>query len=468
MMKIKRPYPLVIIALIFLFNPNANIIDILPDCVAYLLLIAVIGKHADTVPYLAECKGALTKLALVTAIKIPAFFAMYSNMFTGRDIVPLFTLMFVALELVLLYYAVENGYKALSYIGERTDCASVRDAFLVGKKSKSTPEGLRIMTFVSLASQGALNIIPEMLLLTPESFSLRKKLTDAYPTVLIFCILASLIIGAIWLKHAIGYARAIKNGKDILPAIDSMSVKLSADEISAKDRMKKLTSSLTFFGISGVFIFDITLSTFGGYNILPHFIYGIMLFCAFYNLTSNKLARALCLVSAAGFSLSSMLGYLFTIRFFDTYTYMHLSYSKMAKEVYSSVKIFAVIEILFTLFMLSSIAFAMLSFIKEHTDVAPTDPAYSITNRKNHLSTFKKTLPLFVISAIISVLKCANVFIKQTTKIYYSEVNPEGITASSVPAMDTIIFLLCIIYVIYSFVTASNLKDEVKFKYDKY
>jgi hypothetical protein len=49
----------------------------------------------------------------------------------------------------------------------------------------------------------------------------------------------------------------------------------------------------------------------------------------------------------------------------------------------------------------------------------------------------------------------------------HTDANTEGIIASGIPAMDTVIFLACVVYVICCFVKASNLKDEVKFKYGK-
>ena len=139
MTKIKKAYPLIVVALIFLFNPNANLIDVLPDIASYVLLIVAIGNLTETVPYLAECKGALVKLSLVALVKIPAFTVMYSNMSFGKDIVPLFTLVFVTLELILLYSAVSNAYNALSYLGERTDSKSVRDPFPIGRGKTATP-----------------------------------------------------------------------------------------------------------------------------------------------------------------------------------------------------------------------------------------------------------------------------------------------------------------------------------------
>ena len=62
MMKRKSVFPLIISALVILFNPIINIIDILPDCIAYALLIYVIGELDKKLPYIAECKGVPMKL----------------------------------------------------------------------------------------------------------------------------------------------------------------------------------------------------------------------------------------------------------------------------------------------------------------------------------------------------------------------------------------------------------------------
>ncbi len=467
MIKLRQIYPLVITSLIFLSNPNINIIDVLPDCIAYLLLILVIGSLGETVPYLAECRSALVKLALVTLVKLPAVTVMYSNMTSGKDIVPLFTLVFAALEVILLYSAVENGYKALSYLGERTDCSSVRDPFRISRKTVTTPEALRIFTLAFFFLKSILSVIPELFLLTPESISLRRKLADAYPTVIVLCIFASLIIGIIWLCRTIKYVKTINKADDMRVAIDSLKKRGAPEEESAKDTLKRLTSSLTLIAVSSLFIFDVVISDFGGYNILPHFIYGIILFCALFNYAEQKTQRILYIISTSGFCVSSLLSHFALKRFFDTFTYMHLSYSKSAMEAYNAVKIYSVIEFIFAIAMLFAAAWITRSLITSHTDVAPDDVSYSKINERNHQVTFKKTLPLFIIAAVINAMKLVNVFIKQTTKIIYSEVNPDGIASSGVPVMDTLIFLACAVYVTCAFVTSSNIKDEVKFKYGK-
>lgn len=467
MRKIKNSYPLVILSLIFLFNPNVNLIDVLPDFIAYLLLVLAIGALSDAVPYLAECKEATVKLLLVSVIKIPALAVMRANLISGKDIVPLFTLVFAVLELILIYSAVSNGFKALGYIGERTDSSSVRDSFKVGIGGRSTPEGLRIMTFIFFASKATLNVIPELFLLTPEETELRKRLADAYPTVLVISILTALVIGIIWLTHALSYVRAIKAGKDIGNAIESLRAKESPDRISEKERLKKLLASLTLLSASSLLIFDITISDFGGYNILPHFIYGILLFCSVYNFSSDKRIKLGLIASASAHAVCSLLSHFFTVRFFDTYSYADIEYSVSAQDAYFPIKLFSVLELGCILLLLSAAAVAAVGFIKENTDLSPSDPSYSRTNAKNHKAAALKTLSIFAISAIINLLKCISVFIKQTTTVIESDASTEGIVTSGMPAFDTVIFFICLIFVIYSFFTISNLKDEVKFKYGK-
>ena len=465
MTKRKGVYPLIIASLVILFNPSANIIDVLPDCIAYGMLIYAISGIAATVPYLAECEGALKKLCFVTLIKIPAFIVMYSNMKYGSDIIPLFTLSFAAVEIILLRIALKNLFSALSYIGERTDCKSVREPFPVSKKRSISPDSLYGITFGFFVSKAALGVIPELLLLSREDFALKKELNEAYPTVLIFTILIALVLGAMWLKCAIAYARSIKNGGDLLPAIEYIKGASYTPESDAQAKEKRLLNALTLLAVSSLFTFDIAFKNFGGYNILPHFIYGIILFYAVYNLTSDKRARTWLTAVISCFSLASLVGQIFTVRFFDKYQYSDLSYSKYAKAAYLPIQITSVLETVTMVFAALICVKILTEFVKEHTEVSPSDPSYTASNLKAQRRLIKLLCPLPFFSAFISILKCINTFLNATVRVIDSEVNPDGIVTSGAPFMSTLIFLVTIVYVVYSFTVVSTVKDEVKLKY---
>ena len=467
MTKSNRLYAMTLIALVFLAIPNMNLIDVLPDCVAYLLFLAVIGNTSRKVPYLAECKAALCKLALITAVKIPAFSVMYSNMRYGADIVPLFTLSFVILELILLYSAISNGYAALSYIGERTDASSVREPFRLNRRRTMTPEALKNFTYIFFLIKGVLNILPELTLLTRDNVSLKKTLDELYPAMLIICIFSSLVLGLVWLGYARKYAKNIRDKNDVSDALGAIEALRERRPEAVERAVKKLNTSLTFIAVCGLFIFDVSFQSLGGYNILPHFIYGLLLFCSMFTFAEDRKMRIALSSFTFLFSVTSILNHLFTSRFFEEYTYAILAYSEPAKTQYLYVEILATFEAVFIIAMLVISALIMIGFIKQHTDVSPSDPSYTKSNKRSHRRLIRVTLPLFILSGLINVMKCVNVFLKSKVTLIESAVNPDGIVASSLPAMNTIIVMLCIIYVIYSFVLASTLKDEVKFKYGK-
>ena len=466
-MKRKGVYPLIIISLILLFNPSANILDILPDCIAYALLIYAIGQTDKTIPYLAECKGALIKLAVVTLVKIPAFFIMYANMKHGSDIVPLFTLSFAAVEIILVRIALKNLFLALSYIGERTDCASVRDPFPLNKKRTVSPDTLYGITLGFYIAKSVISIIPELLLLSREDLALKRELNEVYPTVLVFAVLIALVIGVIWLRLATKYVKAIKDGGDLGAAIDYVKRGSHTVISDTERREKKLLGALTLLAVSSLFAFDLTFENLGGYNILPHFIYVIILYFAIRNLTENKKARTWLTASMLPACASGLINQICTMRFLKAHQYVELSYSANAKASYLSVKISAVFETVFIIAMAVVCSWILAEFIREHTEVLPSDPSYTRSNEKAHKRLIKMLAPLPLFASVINVLKCVNTFIKQNVKLIGSEVNTDGIVTSTAPFMNTLIFLVTAVFVVYSFTAVSTVKDEVKLKYSK-
>lgn len=466
-MQIKRRYPLIILSLVFLFNPNINIIDVLPDFAAYTVLAMMIGGFAASVPYLAECKEALVRLSLITLIKIPAFVVMYSNMKFGSDIIPLFTLSFAVLECIFIYGAVRNFSLAVSYLGERTDCESARAPFPITKSKSIAPEAFGTVTVIAFFIKAVLNILPEIFLLTGEDFVLKKRLMDMYPTALVIAVLTSLAISVVWLVYAVKFVKHVRKIGDFESSLKEVE-SYSSSGISDTDRLKKrLVEALNLLALSSIFIFDISFQNTNGRNILPHFIYGIVLFCAVINLTDRKLIKILLIAFTSGFTVSAIINQSLAARFFDRYQYIDLSYSKIARAEYAPIKITATIETAFVIAMTVIAAIILVDFIKTHTDTSPSDPSYSISNRRAHKRLVKITLPLMVLSSVINAMKCVNVYLKQKVSIIPTQVNPDGIAAPGIPVFSTVIVLFSIVYVIYSMVTISTLKDEVRLKYDK-
>ena len=241
MKKAKNPGALIALSLVFLFNPNINILDLLPDFVAYLALISAIGSASEHVPYLQECKETLSKLAIISAVKIPAMLIMFSNMYTGRDIVPLFTLIFGVVEIIFLSPAINNGYAALCYLGERTDATSLISAFPIDRSGARTmkTDALRALTLIFFSAKAALGFLPEICLLTFEDYATRKKANDIYPTLLVLSLLAVLIIGLVWLGRTKKYLNTVRKNGQVGTSVSSLIPDSDAESISAKDKVRK-------------------------------------------------------------------------------------------------------------------------------------------------------------------------------------------------------------------------------------
>ena len=457
------------IALLCLFNANFNLLDVFPDCIAYLILIRLIGKASDTVPYLEECKSALEKIALVTAIKIPTFFFMYKNLKTGKDIVPMFTLSFVALELILLYSVISNGYKALSYLGERTDATITLDPFPVNKRGRTmSPFALKILTMIFFFTKGLLTLIPDLFMLTTNNTAEKIKLSEAFPIAVVTCMLAVTVAGLIWMHYTKKYIRALKSTDDISMAIKSLNQNKTPEEKKVEDKTKTILGALTLLAISSLFTFDLVFSNLGETNVLPHFIYGLIVFYSIFKLTKDKKMRIALAATTGTFAATGITAHLMLERFFNlNYNYIYLIFSSPAKAAYLPVKIFSVLETLSVFAMLYVCALILIAFIKNGCSPIPKAHEESNVDKKNRKSLTVKSIVLFAWVGVINALKCVNVFLKGNAKIAFSQTNEEGFATGTLPWFGTLIFFVCLVFVVYSFYFISEIKNEVKFKYQK-
>ena len=465
MKKSKHEGFLIALSLVLLSNPNINLIDFLPDCIAYLLLIYSIKGSINNIPYCAECKDALKKLALFTLIKVPAFFVMYSNLKYGRDIIPLFTLVFSAIELIYLVSAINNCYKMFGYIGERTDATVAVSPFPLSKSGQRmmSVASLRVLTFIFVFSKAILNLLPELMLLTQESIALRLKLNDAYPAVLVLCFLIGIIPGAIWANKALKYLKTLSKSDELSQAIRSFGNNDLPEDDIKKSKEKSVLNALSFLAISSIFTFDLIFENISASSVLPHFIYGLIVLFAIQNLISTKKQKMAIYISSILFVISSIANHLLTSAFFEKHQHLDLKYSKIAIREYEYVKISAILELITILLMLVVAAYIFITFIKNNTTYTNKSTDRNSARKKEYYRIMRKSITFFALPALINVLKCLNVFLKGMVKIAFTAIKAEGFATSTLPWMGTVIFCLCVIYTVYAFCYISELTTEIKF-----
>ena len=70
--------------ILFLFNPNVNLIDVLPDCIGYLCICAAIAREADLCGELADAQTEFRRLFWISLSKLPAW--LIATLITARSV----------------------------------------------------------------------------------------------------------------------------------------------------------------------------------------------------------------------------------------------------------------------------------------------------------------------------------------------------------------------------------------------
>lgn len=464
-MTAKKHYFSITVAVIFLLNPNFNMIDILPDFVAYLLLAKALSGAAEAIPYMYETKSALTNLVFVSVAKLPAMLIMYSNMYTGRDIIPLFTLIFSAIELYLLTKVVLNGSSALYYLGERSEARSlITPTRALGKNISA--EGVRNLTLAFLAVKAVLNVIPQFCLLTftSNSYGLQRLLNTLFPILEISGMSLCLVFGIIWLLVIRAYLSSIKKEGRIGEALLAVAGVERAEAINTKSRGKVINRTLLFLCLTSLFSFEIVLTNTDNINILPHFIYGIMLMVVGWKLFHPTYRILMC--SAGG--LYVMLGcaaHITSVSFHNGYDYIDLLDNRGAVSLYVLLDAFAVAECIFFLAFTAVLILGYNRFIRENTGISPESERYGDTSRALHRRLTIKGGVMFLLAALVNIGKCLNTIFNGIVQRLFTE-NGTMFTEPLLPWFGTAVFVLTAIYVAFSLYHISEIRDEVKMKYN--
>ena len=453
---------IIILSLTLIAIPCINIIDLFPDFLGYFLLAYAIGRSADIVPYLQEARSSLIKLGFLTLAKFPAMLLMFANLYTGRDIIPLFTMIFGVCEAILLVPCIMNSFAGLFYLGERCESnVLLTPVLLFGKRMRI--ETLKNLTYTFALTKCALSILPELCLLTFSSAKVSEALAMAYPFLLLLALFASLLFGIIWLIGAVKYVTAIKRDGNIGEDILAMAGEERLSIIETKRWVKMLTRTLTVLAVSCVFSVDLAFDNTGGVNILPHFIFGLFLLYVAVRIFDDKRIKIWCSVWTGLYTAFGLIAHIFTIRFLDRYEYLDMLDFEPAIKAYIPVEIFSVLETLCFVILGIFTCIGFLKFIKEHTGLSPRSERYGRTEREYHKRMSIKAVILFAFMCLVSVCKCISVFLKADVKTIFTDTGM--IVTTSMPWADAVIIGMSVLLISYAFYYISDVKADVRMKY---
>lgn len=464
-----RAYTGIIVALVFLFNPNISVIDILPDFVAYFILARTFLLASDCAPYFEEARVAFKRLGWLSFGKIfglALMFIVKRGNSADNDIVTLITLVFAICEVILTFSAIKNLFAAFFYLGNRTNAEATISPFeFMGRKMR--PETVRDISFFFFALKCIVYFAPTPFLLTNLDTPGAARM-KWFVIILLLSQVICVIAGVLWLCIMRKYALSIVNEGKFNSALDELLENNKGFSLPKKQMLRTVISTLTLFEIAAFFTIELALIENYDVNIIPHFIYASLLLYAAYKLSSYADNTKPLLISGIVYIASTVIFYFVQSYFLTEYGYARLVTNKDARSFYPTVTALAVVEFLCLIAFLFFVYRMLLTFIKKHTGINE-DSASLESNDSYYGTLMKKNLYFFISGVAAGFIKLISVILHGAVKLVYSDNGSELKNAVVSPAVEWIGLAVAIAACVYIGVTLyfiSTLKDEVKMKYE--
>ncbi len=204
-------YKLIIAGLVFLFNPEINIIDIMPDFIGILLIMKGVSPVASVSPSMEAGYTSLKNYTLVSLVKTLVLVPLVTVASSDPAFYLLFTFAFSLVGLLFLLPASKNIFASIDGLSGR---------YAVSQKGTKLTD---IVFSVFFIIKAVCPVLPELVYLyLPENI-----LTDMaiYPLavyklpILLITFALSLVFGIVWLILAINYFSALKRNTEFNKAL---------------------------------------------------------------------------------------------------------------------------------------------------------------------------------------------------------------------------------------------------------
>ena len=462
--KISRAaYPLAILSLILLCNPNVGMVDILPDFIACFILASLLKPGLDRAPYFAEARRALIRLGWLNVGKIAGLLLVgYSRMNNafGNDTSVVLITVFAAAELMLGISATIAVFNALFGLGERTSVNAT-----ITQNCKTPVSQLPTLTCVFIGIKAILNAIPSFFLLTRvNDDGIVSTVARGYSFALIGSIIVVLLYGIVWCAKITKYVSGIHSEGIFYQSIYTLSNDDNEARIRAKHSCEKVKTSLTLFFAATVALLDVRFDNVSGIDLLPDFIFGVIAIIAILRLRKNltlNVTRAL--PFGAAYVILSGLAYVVESSFLYEHGYSALLGGD-TEAIYTSVEISATLE------LLSLIAFAIVigrvisDFVYQNTALPPSDERYSRADKDFHRALKLRTGGLVAMIITVGVMRCITVFANGYVRLVLNQQAMATVT-SALPWMGALTTAITVVLIIYAYFLISTLKEEMNLKY---
>ncbi len=453
MAKLKKDLGLwgVIVSFFFLFNPNINIIDILPDFFGYAIIYFSLSKISELNDDISEARKGFLRMIVIDIVKFCSIFMVFGMSYSQEQntMLLLFSLVFAVIEMIVLLPAYNNLFGGLLALGYRYPNKAVVGSRREGTKKNYTDKAKKMARFFVIF-KAAMYALPEFSVLGTQSYDESAAgMISIYEYIGLLrsmSIFATFICGIIWLAVEISYFRRVLRDKEFIGAIsDEFREKiLPKDSIFTRKTLKVV---FFMFCVAAFLCFDLRLDD---KNVLPDILAAIVLAISAFVIRKQMKKVANVLIPFVVYTFAAVGAEIAEYRFFSEYFYSAVDRNDAAYSAYTTMLLFSLVKAVGFLIAVWGITNVLRWVIENHTGFSVPEATVRVDDKiaKVHKSLNKK---IYIVWASAIVCAASDLFYDFGTKNY----NFAGI----VNTVGVFIFFITI------YAVTSNIMEEVESKY---
>ena len=482
----------IIVAAVFLFNPNFVIVDFLPDFIGYIFLLLGISQLSDLNYHFQEAANGFKKLIIVSLVQTLSILFVFGVLTQGEQesALTLFCFTFGVLDVVFLLPAFKAFFEGFIYLGSRHEStaifkvkerkaaksddttvqtitqAELRDtteSVSDTKKEKApkrkrpplprknaTEKVLRF-TVLFIVLKPALTFAPEILGLIESPYYINyARFVDSFRS-LAWMILVPL--GLIWLFRFVSYIGSIIKDKPFINELkDKYTSEITPKTFLFTQRYVKL--AFAFLSVAIAFNIDFYIDH---SSIIPDFISPAIIFIMLLVVRRINKVPIISYIATAGYLASSIVTYSMNISFFNEHTLSKTYFIPEAYEAFETLTKIKIADSVLFVLMVISILPVLSRIIRENTGFAPISAGnYSVEEKRKYIhSLLKKRL---IIAAVLAVFAGAS-SIAYAMLVRFTE------REKWLLYIWVVEFIIYLIFTVYFISTLNEISEEMEHKY---
>ncbi len=373
---------------IFLFNPNINILDIMPDFIGYALIIVGLYRLRDLAPAIADSLRGFMRLLIFSLLKTAVLFMIFG--LPDKGFLLVFSFVFTLAELAFMLSAFSNFFDGLFFVGTMYN----------GTEMVKLLTSAKTTTIVFIFIRSVFTLMPELIYLyVTEDLG---YILSAYKGALnILSVLIVFAAGIVWLVHMRKFYRTVVRDVQFISNMNTYYNEYIKPNYNLfiKRRMK---TALSLFTVGFLFLPDFYID---GIDYLPDTI-GLLLILAGIIILKKymkkyKPALAVCSVSA----LFSAAGWYYVKVYADRYYAYGVSKNMESYRMYLISIAVSAVEAVLLIVLLVVMTRYFLSLIKAHTGRETESVFASIIKKDEHQKKMMQAKVIaFTVLGIIAAL----------------------------------------------------------------